>query len=84
MPEDVERPCHLFVIRAWHEPGRTLAEGQRRGSVEHVPSGQRRYFIALDDLAQYLLAQMGEAGWGPAPRDDSGSVGPLPPALSQG
>jgi hypothetical protein len=63
MPDEDERHLQLFIVRAWCEPGRTPAESQWRGSVEDVPAGQRRYFGAPEDLAQYLLAQLAEAGW---------------------
>jgi hypothetical protein len=63
LPEP-ERRQHLFIVRVWCEPGRTPAECQWRGSVEHVPSGDRRYFAARGDLARFLLARLGEAGWG--------------------
>jgi len=61
MPMDAARPCHLFVVRIWLEPGRTPAEGQWRGSVEHVPSGERRYFAALEDLARFVRMELREA-----------------------
>jgi len=44
---------HLFVVRLWSE----TAEKTRislRGSVEHVPSGQKLYFTALDDLSDFI------------------------------
>jgi hypothetical protein len=49
---------HLFVVRVWHEPGGAGAPGQWRGTVEHVPSGQRRYFIALDALAEFVASKL--------------------------
>jgi hypothetical protein len=68
MPDEVERHLHLFVVRAWREPGRTPAEDQWRSSVDVVPTGERRYFAAHEDLADYLLAQLAEAGWGQRPQ----------------
>jgi hypothetical protein len=55
------RLCHLFVVRIWLEPGRTPAEGQWRGSVVHVPSGERRYFAEMEDLAQFVRMELGGA-----------------------
>ena len=52
------RLCHLFVVRIWLEPGRTPAEGQWRGSVEHMPSGQRRYFAEMEDLARFVRREL--------------------------
>jgi len=68
MPEEVKRHLHLFVVRAWREPGRTPGEDQWRSSVEVVPSGERRYFAAHEDLAGYLLAQLAQAGWARPPQ----------------
>lgn len=44
---------HLFVVRLWSE----AAEKTRlplRGSVEHIPSGQRLYFTSLNDLSDFI------------------------------
>jgi hypothetical protein len=49
---------HSFVVRLWYEPGGADAPGQWRGSVEHVPSGQRRYFIALGDLTEFVASKL--------------------------
>jgi len=61
LPTEGARPRHLFIVRLWHEPGRTSAEGQWRGSAEHVPSGQRRYFATFEALAHFLWQTMDEA-----------------------
>jgi hypothetical protein len=53
-----ERPEHLFVVRLWQEPSLVTPPGQWRGSAEHVPSGQRGYFITLEELNQFILAQL--------------------------
>jgi len=58
MSNDAARPSHLFVVRLWLEPGRTPAESQWRGSVEHTPSGERRYFAALDELLCFVRRQL--------------------------
>jgi hypothetical protein len=49
---------HSFVVRLWYEPGGADTSGQWRGSVEHVPSGQRRYFIALGDLTEFVASKL--------------------------
>jgi hypothetical protein len=58
MSEQANRPQHLFVVRLWQEPSRAAPPGQWRGSVEHVPSGERIYFCALADLAGFIARQM--------------------------
>jgi len=54
----MERVEHLFVVRIWFEPGSDPGDAWR-GSVEHVPSGARKYFAALDDLEVFILRSTG-------------------------
>jgi hypothetical protein len=56
--ETTGRPEHLFVVRLWQEPSRAAPPGQWRGSAEHVSSGQRDYFVTLEELNQFILAQL--------------------------
>jgi len=49
---------HLFIVRIWIEAGQS-ALSQWRGSVEHVPSGQRLYFVSLGDLNDFMLGRLG-------------------------
>ena len=55
--EAADRPHHLFVVRLWRESGHTVL-GQWRGSVEHVPSGRRLYFVSLSDLADFITLRL--------------------------
>ncbi len=48
------RQQHLFIVRMWQEPSEAAPPGQWRGSVEHVSSGQRFYFSALNDLTNFF------------------------------
>jgi hypothetical protein len=48
---------HLFVVRIWYEPSRRAGK-QWRGSVEHVPSGQRLYFASLGDLTDFITLRL--------------------------
>jgi hypothetical protein len=50
---NTRRAQHLFVVRMWLEPSR-IANASWRGSVEHVPSGQRLYFTSLADLNDFI------------------------------
>jgi len=43
----------VFVIRIWREPT-SCGGSSRRGYVEHVASGQRRYFSALTDALEFV------------------------------
>ena len=62
MIEKSGRPQHLFVVRLWQEPSRAAPPGQWRGSVEHVPSGERLHFAALGDLTGFISRQIQPAG----------------------
>ena len=53
MTDVADRTQHLFVVRVWQESG-DIAPGPWRGSVEHVRSGQRLYFVSLTDLADFI------------------------------
>ncbi len=52
-----ERRHHLFVVRMWYEPDQT-SEGQWRGSIEHVSSGQQMYFISLTDMTDFIALRL--------------------------
>ncbi len=45
---------HLFVVRVWREESELPPGSQWRGSVEHVPSGQRVYFASLETLTGFI------------------------------
>lgn len=53
MSSNPARPEHLFIVRIWQEPEQTRA-GEWRGSIEHVPSGQRMYFASFSDLTDFI------------------------------
>ncbi len=54
---------HVFILRIWREPREIEgAELEWRGVIEHVPTGERRYFNELNDVVDFLrpyLQQMG-------------------------
>ncbi len=44
-----------FIVRVWREPRADVEGGYEcRGVVEHLQSGQRRYFRRLDDLTAFI------------------------------
>ncbi len=53
MDNKISPSQHLFVVRLWSE---TTEKPQipLRGSVEHVPSGQKFYFTSLHDLSDFI------------------------------
>ena len=51
---------HSFIVRVWQEP-RELA-GTRapwRGSVEHLPGGERHYLRTPGEIAGFVLSYTG-------------------------
>lgn len=50
-----ERREHAFLVRTWCESGLAGARPEWRGSVDHLPSKQRRYFRDLADLTAFIL-----------------------------
>ncbi len=48
---------HLFIVRIWREAARAVPP-QWRGSVEHVPSHQQRYFATMRDLTDFITLRL--------------------------
>jgi hypothetical protein len=53
-----DRHQHLFIVRTWREPSSVVATAEWRGLVEHVPTGQKRYFTRMEELDRFILQQM--------------------------
>jgi hypothetical protein len=49
---------HLFIVRFWREDSEAAPGGQWRGTVEHVPTGQRVHFVSLDVLDAFISKQL--------------------------
>jgi hypothetical protein len=45
---------HLFIVRFWREESDSTPGGQWRGSVEHIPTGQRAHFVSLEVLNTFI------------------------------
>ena len=45
---------HSFIVRVWHEDSAEPAGGQWRGSIEHVPSGERLHFVSLEAVTNFI------------------------------
>jgi hypothetical protein len=57
MEESMLYTSHLFTVRVWPEelePGRV----EWRSQVEHVMSGQARYFRRWSDLVEFMTKQL--------------------------
>jgi hypothetical protein len=50
-----------FFVRIWQEPrDREGARPEWRGSIEHVQSGQKRYFKDVEALVNFIESAIGE------------------------
>ena len=49
---------HLFIVRFWREDSESAPGGQWRGSVEHIPTGQRVHFVSLDVLNTFISQRL--------------------------
>lgn len=50
-----------FLVRIWEEPRERRNEvPEWRGSVEHVQTGQKRYFIDADTLVHFIGEVVGD------------------------
>lgn len=51
-----------FLVRLWREPpasaGQQANYDEWLAQVEHIPSGEQRYFTSLDDLFAFIQAQI--------------------------
>lgn len=52
-----EAKPHLFVMRIWVDPEQAPA-GLSRGLIEHVPSGERRYFRDLGEIQTFIAGRL--------------------------
>lgn len=51
----LEDPSAAFIVRVWCEPsGTSAASSHWRGSIEHVLSGQRAFFLDLGRIAEFI------------------------------
>lgn len=57
MPDTSDSPHHLFIVRIWSDPGLPMPE-VKRGLIEHVPTGERRYFLEFGDLQAFILNRL--------------------------
>jgi hypothetical protein len=61
-----ERNTNVFIIRIWCEAREIEgATPEWRGIIEHVPTGQRRYFKDPTEILDFLLPYLQEMGYKP-------------------
>jgi hypothetical protein len=47
----------LFVVRIWVDPAQVPARVSR-GLIEHIPSGERRYFLDLGEIQAFVTSRL--------------------------
>lgn len=67
-------PSHLFTVRVWPEEVDT-GQVEWRGQVEHVLSGEIRYFRDWRTLIDHLLVMLPATEAGQAGEEAEGSMG---------
>lgn len=58
---------HSFIVKVWLEESlEETSEATWRGHVTHVPSQERRYLHALDDIIDFIAPHLERIGVKPA------------------
>jgi hypothetical protein len=77
--EHFEATTHPFIVRIWLEESAEEADRATwRGYVTHVPSGERRYIHALDEIVAFIapyVESMGVRLSDPGPTDKTELAG---------
>ena len=61
--DTVEQAAQTFIVKVWREE--RVDEGQRvawRGSITHVPSGDRHYFGKLSEIVSFIAPYLESMG----------------------
>lgn len=62
MPQP-DHQTQIFIVRIWNEPREIeRAKPEWRGVIEHVPSGEQRYFKHLDELKAFIVLYVKNSG----------------------
>lgn len=59
-PSETER--HSFIIRIWIEEATSSRRPFWRGSISHVPDGERRALHSLSDIARFIAPYLEALG----------------------
>ena len=54
-----ENTQHLFIVRIWTDPAQSPPI-LTRGLIEHVPTGERRYFLELIEMQAFVAQSLSE------------------------
>jgi hypothetical protein len=59
LADSSESDHHLFILRIWPDTAKSTPS-IRRGSIEHVSSGERRYFLELGEMQAFISGHLAE------------------------
>jgi hypothetical protein len=48
---------HLFIVRIWTDPAQS-PPALTRGLIEHIPTGERRYFLELGEIQAFVSSRL--------------------------
>lgn len=57
----ITRLTATFIVRMWSEPS-AAGQGEWRGQVEYVQSGQKQYFREMGKLLDFIAQQLATEG----------------------
>jgi hypothetical protein len=52
---------HLFIVRIWTDPAHS-PPALTRGLIEHIPTGERRYFLELGEIQAFVSSRLSTEG----------------------
>lgn len=61
--DEPEATSHSFIVRVWlEETAEEAGQAVWRGSITHVPSGQRKYLQELGELVAFIQVYLRSMG----------------------
>ena len=61
--DSFEATTHPFIVKIWlEETAEEAGQAVWRGHITHVPSGERRYLQALDDICLFIAPYLEAMG----------------------
>ena len=61
---DTQPDYASFLIRLWREPHASRDAGWL-AQAEYIPTGDHRYFASLEELFEFIRAQLPDPRWSP-------------------
>jgi hypothetical protein len=59
----IEPDTHSFIVKIWlEEHAQPPRRATWRGYITHVPTGERYYFVEVDEIAEFLIPYLQRLG----------------------